>query len=677
MENQNSQHDLLHIIENIFNDINPIIKQDFINLQLESLYAIAKNKNLTVKAIYFSGMLTDKISSEYEISDYKINLNSIPYSDTFRKQCYFKTETTTDFYIFYIPNSKQIAKNIKIIEELHQVLGLDNNFLLITDANQFFELTTHFGKFKSNVIYSSKETSIHKVLQSLNMDTLKRLSIKNKLVKILHTVNSYLQKENHEQITQTEYYNIHLSDLSNRVTQTTKSKLKVINNQIDHSFNTFSKKVKTIIDDENNKVNIDVRTIIQEVDDFEHFKTENLSSMKSLVIPPNYVEKLSIKIQRSVEEQFTYITHLYNINIADLLSKTKGKLAENNIEQVDIKLTPLHKNNISEYFQENNFGDKEYSKSLMDKGMSAIFMKIRYPLIMLMPFMLLFGLFSTGLKSDDKGTIDETVINYNGQQCILISKMPSFYYDLYQEIDIIFAQFESNLTSSLRKGIFSKNDALTLQVRKEVRSGPLGSETVLFPVTMYDYKNETVKLFIQSDRDIVIKELLNPQNNLLMQDESKSGRMMFGIMGFIRLIDSFKYKKILLILISLGLFFGIRALIRGYKRDREVSMQKEQEKLREKLSDDLEKHYESLKKNWITYVSNIYKNNTQFLKAKITTIVDRDTNQIYNSIDKKQIVLQYKQKVNKKKINELSSLKKKIDAYFSQIKNINLNRLLK
>lgn len=344
------------------------------------------------------------------------------------------------------------------------------------------------------------------------------------------------------------------------------------------------------------KGNEDFVAVEKEITAFKGFVEQKANKQLTLKITEGAIQHKTGKATIAVATYFERCITQINTQLAHVQSDISIKFEKWNISQekpiVDSISSSLGKEIIE---TTPSIPEKPYEKQISYKGIGALLMELRTPLFMLMPFMMIFGLFGALVGSEDKGNIMTTTLFYQDRPCIAIDKLPESRNNAFRKFIA-----EVDALRNPKKGIFDKeiNDALTtepqLAVIKVKVSGP-GKKVKTIEKLDYtfDAKAEILYVYLtpNADRNDVIEKLFDPTYKLLTIPSTT--RRSMGISGLIRMMSGLSEYKYL---IMIGLIGLIVWFITSRKQSMDQSLVTSKAREQNKLNTDLKQFVDKVKK---------------------------------------------------------------------------------
>ncbi len=245
---------------------------------------------------------------------------------------------------------------------------------------------------------------------------------------------------------------------------------------------------------------------------------------------------------------------------------------------------------------------KSYEKQVPYKGIGGLLTEMRTPLMMLMPFMMIFALFGALIKGESKGNIDNSILFYNNRPSIAITQLPESWDNEYRK-------FINEVEEQRgKKNLFHKEISTELvaepqlAVREIEVPQSFGDKTKIEETLDYffDDKSQVIYLYLNenADRNFVIEKLFDPSAKLLTV-ASGSTRTSFGMSGIIRTLSRFtQYRYLIIIGVSGLIAWFVITRKRSMDRELKESKEKEQKKLNEDLKQHLDKNLKQQMQRW-------------------------------------------------------------------------------
>lgn len=443
-----------------------------------------------------------------------------------------------------------------------------------------------------------------------------------------------------------------LTQLKQQINEESKKNLQLV----DHNLESFEKE------------STDLQKLKAEIVSFEGFVEKKQSKIVELAISKWAVEDKSEKMIQLLHALFEDTTKSIMANYSALKLGIKDTFQESNLGIINLPKFSFGHNQIKESLSVIEISsDKSYERQIPSKGIGALMMELRTPLFMLMPFMMIFGLFGALIKSDDKGIVDESVLFYQNKPCIAITKLP-------ENRDGQYLKFINDI-ESLRtpgSGVFNKEIkgemvmVPQLAVQKKIVKQSFRNQNKIIETLDYHFDKKNEKLYIylkqNSDRNYVVQQLFNPQNSLLSYPASTKSSMGMGgmIKAFAKLKD---YRIIILLTLSLLVIWFVITRKKSMKLEFTSLRAKEQKKLNTEV---------------LQFIDKNAKQGTQRFHAKIIQKIKEHQNDLLKKLEdnysKRVEIEKDKREIQSKKLQQKLNDMKKEKMSFMKVEN-NLKKL--
>jgi len=332
------------------------------------------------------------------------------------------------------------------------------------------------------------------------------------------------------------------------------------------------------------------------VDGHDKFIEEKKGKNTILKIPAGVLDDVVNKTVHKVQKDF---------NSETVKVREKLLLIEKKIQQHFKKLaipSPILPSKIlsdsitNDVVAEHMVLEKTYEKSMTPKGMSHLFSEIRTPLFMIMPLMMFAGIFGSFFITEDYGVISKET-QYEKRNAIIIDALPRKYkakgLASFAENQI----FSRSGMRNLSKPDKEHGEIFQLAMRIVQEKKKIGRKITSVPKKVSDYKivktnkrNKKLVLFLapKGEREWVINQLMNPENNLLsISDTSKGGGGMGMLYGLGTAFG--KYRFLVLGLIVALFSWFIKKKLGEFKTEASYSLRQSKDALAKDLKSEVDK----------------------------------------------------------------------------------------
>lgn len=380
---------------------------------------------------------------------------------------------------------------------------------------------------------------------------------------------------------------------------------------------------------------------------FVGFKEVKGSRNITIKIPPTAIEHFSKSMQTALGNFYETKLNSTEQLFGNMEANIRKDLRSKHIDLPKFKTTGQAKEKLKKPVTEFTF-EKPYEKQITKKGIGQLLMDLRTPIFMLMPFMMIAGVFGSLMGSKDVGQIDEATLFYQNRPCIVINQLPKHY-------DGEFRVFINNVDNKRTKGLLNKaiKDELATEPQFAVVNSVIekaNNRKQVIETLDYEYNSRQASLYLflteNADRQFVINKLFDSKLGLLDIQSVRGGRMM-GLSGLARAMSGLRDYRVFIIggLLSLVAWFVItrkksmsneviearqkeqKRLKLDFKMDMERAIQQSNSKWKSKLNDYLNEHQNKL----VQFVENaFYKgiDNLKEQKIQETDITQKRSNHI-------------------------------------------------
>lgn len=270
---------------------------------------------------------------------------------------------------------------------------------------------------------------------------------------------------------------------------------------------------------------------------------------------------------------------------------------------------------------------KVYERQIPFKGIGGLLTELRSPLMMLMPFMMIFALFGALVKGESKGTIDENALFHNNRPSIAVTQLPDSWENEYRKF-INEVEEQRGKNNFFHKEISDELIAEPQLAIKEIEvSQSFGNKTKTEETLDYffDDKNQTIYLYLNenADRNFVIQKLFDPSAKLLTISAA-STRTSFGMSGIIRTLSRLtQYRYMIMIGLAALITWFIITRRRSMNKELKESKEKEQRKLNEDFKQNLDKSLKQQMQRWKTKLIDQLSDRYITLQQNVESYVNR------------------------------------------------------
>jgi len=167
------------------------------------------------------------------------------------------------------------------------------------------------------------------------------------------------------------------------------------------------------------------------LNNFVGFKEAKGSRNVTLKIPTTAIEYFGKSMQAALgnfyEAKLNNTQQLFD----HIESKIRADLKTKDIELTKFNAPKQAKDKLAQSGAEFTF-EKPYEKQINKKGIGQLLMDLRTPIFMLMPFMMIAGVFGSLMGGKDVGLIDEAKLFYQNRHCIVVNQLPKYYNDEFR-----------------------------------------------------------------------------------------------------------------------------------------------------------------------------------------------------------------------------------------------------
>ncbi len=362
------------------------------------------------------------------------------------------------------------------------------------------------------------------------------------------------------------------------------------------------------------------KTIEQAIDNFDKEDTGYITLEKEILSFIGFVEEKSGKYltfrmaEGAVQDKvnganealssfFTTVTGTVNQQFNAAVSRVKDQLVGWNLKASGkLAPTPAIETAKKEFLlDESVTSEKTYEKQVPSKGIGSLLMELRTPLFMLMPFMMMFGLFGALVKGGSKGEISTDQF-HNGKPALIITNLPESWEnpnEFVEEVDK--ERKKGNFYKMISDGKNLTPEAQLATVTKEEPKSYGSGTTLVEKLDAHiDPDTKVVYLYLMpnADREHVKSKLLDPNAELLAA--SASGRRTgVGIGGLIRLMSRLsEYRYLILVGLTGLICWFVITRKRSMSRELTTAKEKEQRKLNEDLKQHISKNIKQQLQRW-------------------------------------------------------------------------------
>ncbi len=370
-----------------------------------------------------------------------------------------------------------------------------------------------------------------------------------------------------------------------------------------------------------------VGLIKNNINTFVGFKEVKGSRNITIKIPQTAISYKSESTQHALQAFYEENLKAIQDQFKKIETSIKEQLAENEIHLPAFKKQPkLDDKLIQQPTSDFNF-EKPYEKQITKKGIGQLLMDLRTPIFMLMPFMMIAGVFGSLMGGKDVGQIDETVLFNESRHCIAITAIPEASNHAYRV-------FIEQVDAKRKKGFFDKeiSDELLTEPQLSVVSSVIqkaNNRQEVIEELDYDFddRKRIIYLYLteNGDRQYVIDQLFNPALALL-HIPGKSGRSM-GISGLAKAMSGLSDYRVFIIggLLALVSWFVVTRK-KSMKTELKEAREKEQKRLRLDLRTDMERAIQQSNAKWKSriqdYLSDYQNALIQFIETEFSKGVD-------------------------------------------------------
>jgi len=427
----------------------------------------------------------------------------------------------------------------------------------------------------------------------------------------------------------------------------------------------ISKKVKNLnktIDDQLENLEGSSEAIAEiknGIQNFVGFKEVKGSRNITIKIPQTAINYKSDGMQQALQNFYEGKLEEIQGQFVKIENSIKEKLAEKEIHLPAFKKQPVVDARLTQQpTAEFNF-EKPYEKQIAKKGIGQLLMDLRTPIFMLMPFMMIAGVFGSLMGGKDIGQIDEAMLFKNSRLCIAITELP-------QSSNNAYRVFIEQVDAKRKKGFFNKEieDELLAEPQLAVISSILHTgnnrkETVEELDYDFDDRKHIIYLYLteNADRQFVKEQLFNPSLALL-NIPGKSNRMM-GISGLARALSGLSDYRYFIIggLLALVAWFVVTRK-KSMKEEYVEARQKEQKKLRLDLKNDIERAVQQSNNKWKSRISDYLSDYQNALLQFIETEFSKGVNVLKETKIQESNTLQ-------KRINQIKTEKRNFSSFMT------------
>lgn len=285
-------------------------------------------------------------------------------------------------------------------------------------------------------------------------------------------------------------------------------------------------------------------------------------------------------------------------------------------EKLDVD-SPFDDRNIDWILNDNLQVEADWTRSFTQKGLYHLFMELRTPMFMLLPFMMIGSLFAALLIGVDKGEINTSLTHNNSRQEIVeITKLPSKYFPDDPDRQG-YLQFIEDLNKRINDGVFDRNTITILDYNSTLDRYNKNSKTVNY---LFDPTTNYLTLFPISNRREVIEILQDPSFKLLHQGGGNIRMGYSALFGLMAKVSDYKYLVFggLMLLI---LWYG-RKKFKDYKKEKVDTALKEKKSLRSLLRTQFEKATQNTLHAWQSNVSDVFRMYQDIIMQQIQKLID-------------------------------------------------------
>jgi len=346
-------------------------------------------------------------------------------------------------------------------------------------------------------------------------------------------------------------------------------------------------------------VNESIATVKSQINQFIGFKEIKGNKNITIKLPPSAVEFQSETMQGLLSDYYTNGVDGTNAKFNKIENDIKTSLSEKGIYLGEFKKKPVVIEKLTQKPAAEFTFEKPYEKQIQKKGIGQLLMDLRTPIFMLMPFMMIAGVFGSLMGGKDVGQVDDTVLFYNSRPCIAITQLP-------QSTDGEFRRFIEELDDNREKGMFNKEIKEELIVEpqlavvKSIIQKANNRQNVIEELDyFFDDRKHIIYLFLteNADRQLVKDQLFDPSLGLL-NIQGKSSRMT-GMSGLAKALSGLKDYRFFIIggLLSLVTWFIVTRK-KSMADELKEARQKEQKKLRLDWKMDFERAFQQSNNKW-------------------------------------------------------------------------------
>jgi len=336
----------------------------------------------------------------------------------------------------------------------------------------------------------------------------------------------------------------------------------------------INKKVKTLLKEVEGEleslavVNDSIASVKSQINQFVGFKEIKGNKSITIKLPPSAVEFQSEAMQDLLADYYANGVERANDQFNTIENDIKTSLSEKGIYLGEFKKKPVVIEKLTQKPAAEFTFEKPYEKQIQKKGIGQLMMDLRTPIFMLMPFMMIAGVFGSLMGGKDVGKVDDTGI---------------FNKEIKEELVV---EPQLAVVKSIIQKANNRQDVI--------------EELDYF----FDDRKHIIYLFLteNADRQLVKDQLFNPSFGLL-NIQGKSSRMT-GMSGLAKALSGLKDYRFFILggLLSLVTWFIVTRK-KSMATELKEARQKEQKKLRLDWKMDFERAFQQSNNRWKTRLS--------------------------------------------------------------------------
>ncbi len=360
-----------------------------------------------------------------------------------------------------------------------------------------------------------------------------------------------------------------------------------------------------------------IHQVYRQFEVYDGFNSEDIVRNTQIDVPEGFIDRSTDLIKASLSETLTN-SYSWLKNLESGI-KESVELALKNLSiesEIEVEI-PLDQRNIEWIVNDNVNPEGDWTRSFTRKGLYHLFMELRTPMFMLLPFMMIGSLFAALLIGVDEGSINASITHSDErEEIIVISKLPSKYFpdDPDRQGHLSFME---DVNKRIKDGVFDRNSVTLLQHETKIDRY---NKKVKIAKFLFDPSTHSLTLFPVSNRMEVIEMLKDPTFKLLHQGGGNIRMGYSALFGLMAKISDYKYLVFggLMLLI---LWYG-RKKFNDYKKEKVETAEREKRSLRHALRTSFEKSVHNAVHAWQSNVSDSFRSYQELLVQNVQRAID-------------------------------------------------------